>query len=88
MAIVGTRTELDQFCSVRLASCVWLVCGWGEVGEWEEEGEKGNCPFIHVNMAEEEVAKLIVGNDSGMCKASFAGDVPRMFSLIKNSFCV
>ena len=39
-------------------------------------------------MAEEEVAKLIVGNDSGMCNVSFAGDVPRMFSLIKNSFCV
>ena len=25
-------------------------------------------------MAEEEVAELVVGNDSGMCKASFAGD--------------
>ena len=87
MAIVGTRTELDQFCSVRLASCVWLVCGWGEkVGEWS--GEKGNCTHIPANMAAEEVAKLIVGNDTGMCKASFAGDVPRMFSLIKNSFCV
>ena len=35
-------------------------------------------------MAEEEFAKLVVGDDSGMCKASFAGDVPRMFSLIKN----
>ena len=56
------------------------------MGEWE--GEKGNCTYIPANMAEEEVAKLIVGNDSGMCKASFAGDVPRMFSLIKNSFCV
>ena len=88
MAIVGTRTELDQFCSVRLASCVWLVCGWSEkVGEWRE-GEKENCTYIFANMAEEEVAKLIVGNDSGMCKASFAGDVPRMFSLIKNSFSV
>ena len=54
----------------------------------EGEGEKGNCTFFPANMAEEEVAKLIVGNDSGMCKASFAGDVPRMFSLIKNSFCV
>ena len=46
------------------------------------------CSFIPENMAKEEVAMLIVGNDSGMCKASFAGDVPRMFSLIKNSFCV
>ena len=82
MAIVGTRTELDQFCSVRLASCVWLVCGWGEkVSEWGER-RRGTV------LAEEEVAKLIVGTDSGMCKASFAGDVPRMFSLIKNSFCV
>ena len=35
-----------------------------------------------------KLQKLIVGNDSGMCKASFAGHVPRMFSLIKNSFCV
>ena len=51
MAIVGTRTELDQFCSVRLASCVWLVCGWGEkvVGRG-----KGNCTYIPANMAEEE----------------------------------
>ena len=53
-----------------------------------EEGRRGTVPFFLANMAEEEVAKLIVGNDSGMCKASFAGDVPRMFSLIKNSFCV
>ena len=45
--------------------------------------EKGNCTYIPANMAG-EVAKLIVGNDSGMCKASFAGDVPRMFSLIKH----
>ena len=43
-------------------------------------GEKGNCTYIPANMAEvEEVVKLIVGNDCGMCKASFAGDVPRMF---------
>ena len=25
-------------------------------------------------MAEEEVAELVVGNDSGLCKAGFAGD--------------
>ena len=61
----------------------------GGVRRWVSgRGEGGNCTKIHANMAEEEVAKLIVGNDSGMCKASFAGDVPRMFSLIKNSFCV
>ena len=74
--------------------CGWVVvvcvCGWvGGVRRWVSVGgEKGNCTYIPANMAEEEVAKLIVGNDSGMCKASFAGDVPRMFSLIKNSFCV
>ena len=71
--------------------CVVCVVGvwWGEkVGERRRGGEKGNCTFFPANMAEEEVAKLIVGNDSGMCKASFAGDVPRMFSLIKNPFCV
>ena len=28
-------------------------------------------------MAEEEVAELVVGNDSGMCKAGFAGDDAR-----------
>ena len=67
---------------------VCVVCGWGEkVGEWGEE-EKGNCTYISTDIAEEEVAKLIVGNDCGICKASFAGDVRRMFSLIKNSFCV
>ena len=38
----------------------------------EGEGRRGNCTCILANMAEEEVAKLIVGNDSGMCKASFA----------------
>ena len=59
------------------------------------EGEAGAClnlrvvhtfsvrPFI-ANMAKEEVAKPVVGDDSGTCEASFAGDVPRMFSLIKN----
>ena len=57
---------------------------------WWREGGGGSSfsSFIPENMAEEEVAKLIVGNDSGMCKASFAGDVPRMLSLMKNSFCV
>ena len=55
----------------------------------EKRREKENCSYIPANMAEEEeVAKVIVSNDSGMWKASFAGDVPRMFSLIKNSFCV
>ena len=43
-----------------------------------------SCSFIPENMAKEEVAKPVVGNDSGPCGASFAGDVPRMFSLIKN----
>ena len=33
-----------------------------------------SCPFILANMAEEEVAKVVVGHDSGMCKTSFAGD--------------
>ena len=33
------------------------------------------CSFIPANMAEEEVAKFVAGDDSGMCKASFAGDV-------------
>ena len=54
----------------------WLVGGGGwceKVGEWEGGGEKGNCTKIPANMAEEEVVKLIVGNDSSMCKASFAG---------------
>ena len=32
------------------------------------------CPFIPANMAEEEVAALVVDNGSGMCKAGFAGD--------------
>ena len=52
------------------------VCGWGE----EEAGGSfalARCPhsfclFIHENMAKEEVAKPVVGNDSGTCKASFA----------------
>ena len=30
--------------------------------------------YIPVNRAEEQLAKLVVGNDSGMCKAGFPGD--------------
>ena len=87
VAIVGTRTELDKFLLGEIG--FMCVVGVGGVRRWVSgEGEKGKCTYIPANMAEEEVAKLIVGNDSGMCKASFAGDVPRMFSLIKNSFCV
>ena len=37
------------------------------------------CSLIPENMAKEEVVKLVLGNDSGTCKASFAGDVPRTF---------
>ena len=33
-----------------------------------------SCPFILVNMAEEEVARLVVGDDSGTYRAYFAGD--------------
>ena len=29
--------------------------------------------FIPANMAEEELAELVVGNDSGTCNAGFAG---------------
>ena len=37
-------------------------------------------------MAEEEVAELVVGNGSGMCKAGFAGDdAPR--AVCKVGFC-
>ena len=36
-----------------------------------------SCPFVLVNMAEEEVARFVVGNESGMCKAALAGDAPR-----------
>ena len=73
-----------------VGGCLVVVGGWSEkVGEWGRgERRKGNCTLFPASMAEEEVAKLIVGNDSGMCKASFAGNVPKMFSLIKNSFCV
>ena len=36
------------------------------------------CPFILANMAEEEVGRFVVGNDSGVYKFCFAGhDVPR-----------
>ena len=33
-----------------------------------------SCPFILVNIAVEEVARVVVGDDSGVCKAGFAGD--------------
>ena len=69
--------------------------GGGDVCVWVGEAEAGGlvelarcphsfCPFIPENVAKEEVVKAVVGNDSGTCKASFAGDVPRMLSLIKN----
>ena len=32
------------------------------------------CPFIRVNMAEEELTRCVVDHDSGMCKARSAGD--------------
>ena len=32
------------------------------------------CPFIRVNMVEEELTMCVVDNDSGMCKTDFAGD--------------
>ena len=73
----------------------WWVGGWWWWCVWVggEAGlvffERACCPhsfcsFIPENIAKEEVAKLVVGNGSGTCKASFAGDVPRMFSLTKN----
>ena len=33
--------------------------------------------FVLVNMAEEEVARFVVGNECGTCKAALAGDAPR-----------
>ena len=65
------------------------MCVGGRRGRRERLVELVCCPhsfclFIPADMAKEEVAKLVVGNDSGTCKASLAGDVPRMFSLIKN----
>ena len=62
----------------------WWWCGGGGGGC----GGGCGCGWVWWGEGGEEVAKLIVGNDSGMCKASFAGDVPRMLSLMKNSFCV
>ena len=32
------------------------------------------CPFIRVNMAEEELTRCVVDNDSGKCKARSAGE--------------
>ena len=60
----------------------WWVCGWVVVVMCVCGG-RGRRGLVE-NMAKEEVAKPVVGNDSGTCEASFAGDVPRMFSLIKN----
>ena len=70
---------------VVVAVCVWGQ-GEGEAPVFVELAccPHSSCPFIFANMAKEEVAKPVVGNDSGTCKASFAGDVPRMLSLIKN----
>ena len=64
--------------------CVWVGRGGGGGLVELARCPHSFCPFIPENMAKEEVAKPVVGNDSGTSKASFAGDVPRMFSLIKN----
>ena len=62
------------------------VCGW--VGPGGGRGSISlNLRVVHIlsvrpllaKIAKEEVAKLVVGNDSGTCEASFAGDVPRIF---------
>ena len=55
--------------------CVWVCgCVCGRLGL--VFFELACCPhsvrlFTPENMAKEEVAKLVVGNDSGTCKASF-----------------
>ena len=33
-----------------------------------------SCPFILANVADEEVASLVLGHDSGTYRACFAGD--------------
>ena len=62
---------------------VMCVCGWEGWLNLRVVRTLSVRPFL-ANMAKEEVAKPVVGNDSGTCEASFAGDVPRIFSLIKN----
>ena len=43
-------------------------------------------PFILANMAEEEVVRFVVGNDTGMRKAALAGDdAPRDSSVTSRS---
>ena len=67
--------------------CDVCVCGGrGRRGGWLNSRVVRTLSFhpIVANMAKEEVAKPVVGNDSDTCEASFAGDVPRIFSLIKN----
>ena len=44
-----------------------------------------SCPFVLANMAAEEVARFVVGNESVMCKAALAGDAPRGCSVASRS---
>ena len=68
--------------------CVWVGGGRGGGGG----GGWLNLRVIHTlfvrsflkTWPKKKLQSPVVGNDSGACKASFAGDVPRMFSLIKN----
>ena len=92
MASVGTRTELDQFCSVRLASCVWLVCGWGEkVGEWERRGRRrrGTVHMFLQTWPKKKLQSSSLVTTVACARPVFAGDVPRMFFIDQEQFlCV
>ena len=47
--------------------CVCVLC------QGNENCAHSSCPFVLATMAE-EVAKLVVGNDSGMCKTRSPSD--------------
>ena len=51
--------------------CVWVGGGGGGSSFELACCPHSFCSFIPENMAKEEVAKSVVGNDSGTCETSF-----------------
>ena len=53
---------------------MYFVCCTANYSQESANSPHSFCPFIHVNMAEEELTRCVVDHDSGMCKARSAGD--------------
>ena len=73
-SLAGTSTTIH--CSSFMDGCLFQHRVWSQsffvlCFAQPHHYQDSLCPFISANMAEEEVAELVVGNGSGMCEAGF-----------------